>query len=93
MNRSLFCDKSPLWDVNLTWYTDDPDFTTCFHQTVLTYIPIAVLLLLAPLSIWSSSKSKDRGIPWTALSVTKMILHFVLVILSTIDLGYAIDHE
>ena len=91
MNRQ-FC-EGPLWDANLTWYTDDPDFTTCFHQTVLTYIPIAILAILAPFSYWSSSKSRDRGIPWTALSVTKMILHFVLVALSAVDLGYAIDHQ
>ena len=26
-----FC-PDPLWDANLTWNTDSPDFTACFHQ-------------------------------------------------------------
>lgn len=28
-----FC-PDPLWDADLTWHTDDPDFTVCFQQTV-----------------------------------------------------------
>ena len=31
---TTFC-VSPLWDLNVTWYTEDPDFTPCFHKTVL----------------------------------------------------------
>jgi len=26
-----FC-PDPLWDSNLTWYTDNPKFTVCFEQ-------------------------------------------------------------
>ena len=26
---------SDLWNTNLTWNTDDPDFTACFHKTIL----------------------------------------------------------
>ena len=28
-----FC-EGKFWDLSLTWETDDPDFTACFHQTV-----------------------------------------------------------
>ena len=28
-----FCDGK-FWDLSLTWNTEDPDFTPCFHQTV-----------------------------------------------------------
>ena len=28
-----FCEGN-FWDLALTWETDDPDFTPCFHQTV-----------------------------------------------------------
>ena len=28
-----FC-EGKFWDLSLTWQTDDPDFTACFHQTV-----------------------------------------------------------
>ena len=51
--KADFCDDV-LWDLNRTWNTDIPDFTTCFHQTVLTYVPAAFLLLLSPFSVWSS---------------------------------------
>ena len=47
-----FC-ESPLWDLDLTWNTTNPDFTPCFHQTVLTYIPTAVLILGIPFQVSS----------------------------------------
>ena len=28
-----FC-EGKFWDLSLTWETEDPDFTPCFHQTV-----------------------------------------------------------
>ena len=37
--------RGPLWDNNLTWYTDNPDFTICFQLTVLTYLPTLILLI------------------------------------------------
>ena len=87
-----FCDD-PLWDLGLTWYTENPDFTTCFHQTVLTYLPFGVLLLSTPLSVWSSNKSRDRRVPWTFVNISKVALNLLLIILPFIDLGYAIDDK
>lgn len=29
----FFCEGN-FWDLSLTWETEDPDFTPCFHQTV-----------------------------------------------------------
>jgi hypothetical protein len=37
--------RSELWDLSLTWNTESPDFTPCFHATVLVYIPALVLLI------------------------------------------------
>jgi hypothetical protein len=34
MTNESFC-PDPLWDNNLTWYTDDPDFTVCFQVSIL----------------------------------------------------------
>ena len=45
-----FC-ASPLWDLELSWNTTNPDFTPCFHQSVLTYIPAAALLLALPFQV------------------------------------------
>ena len=57
-----FC-ASPLWDLNLTWLVEErPDFTPCFHNTVLVYTPLAVLVLLTPLQLYYVFTSRDRGI-------------------------------
>ena len=31
-----FC-EGKFWDLSLTWETEDPDFTACFHQTVTDF--------------------------------------------------------
>ena len=45
-----FC-AGKFWDLSLTWDTTNPDFTPCFQQTVLAYLPAAVLLLLLPFQV------------------------------------------
>ena len=87
-----FCDD-PLWDINITWNTDNPDFTTCFHQTVLLYIPSAILILFYPFSLWSTYKSPDRLVPWTIMNRLKFALNMALIIIPMIDLGYAVGNE
>ena len=42
-----FC-HDEFWNLNLTWYTDNPDFTLCFHSTALVYIPAVYLWLFLP---------------------------------------------
>ena len=46
----MFC-STILWDSELTWNTTNPDFTPCFHETVLTYVPSFVLLLATPFQV------------------------------------------
>ncbi|KAF4792003.1 Multidrug resistance-associated protein 1 [Turdus rufiventris] len=51
MGIESFCsaDASELfWDWNLTWHTEDPDFTPCFQNTVLLWIPCVYLWLCFP---------------------------------------------
>ncbi len=47
---TTYC-AGPLWSAEVTWGGADagPDFTPCFHKTVLVYAPCAVLWVLAPL--------------------------------------------
>ena len=47
---NMFC-STKLWDLELTWYTTNPDFTSCFHLTVLTFVPTLVLLLTLPFQV------------------------------------------
>lgn len=53
---STFC-AGPLWDVNLTWNTADPDFTPCFHKTIFVYIPCGFLWVLAFVDQFANWKS------------------------------------
>uniref|UniRef100_A0A8C7QVJ6 ABC-type glutathione-S-conjugate transporter n=1 Tax=Oncorhynchus mykiss TaxID=8022 RepID=A0A8C7QVJ6_ONCMY len=55
---TLYCNQRPVsldWtqpcfkqDWNRTWYTDKPDLTECFQNTVLVWFPCVYLWLLAP---------------------------------------------
>ncbi|TRY61972.1 hypothetical protein TCAL_10708 [Tigriopus californicus] len=94
MNESVsFCDD-PLWDVNLTWYTTQPDFTTCFHQTILLYIPTIFLALFSPLELYFRIwKGSNKPVPWTLLNIAKSIFTGVLIVLPVVDLGYAISED
>ena len=78
-----FC-SSPLWDLNLTWWTDNPDFTPCFHKTVMQYVPFGLLILFSPYQFYALSKSRHRGIPFSLICGTRIILTLLLVILELI---------
>ena len=55
-----FCGPGPIWDANVTWNTDNPDFTPCFLKSVMSWIPGFVLLILAPFEAISYQGSKNR---------------------------------
>uniref|UniRef100_A0A8C3AGT5 Multidrug resistance-associated protein 1 n=1 Tax=Cyclopterus lumpus TaxID=8103 RepID=A0A8C3AGT5_CYCLU len=47
-------------DWNRTWYTDNPDFTQCFQNTVLVWLPCLYLWICAPIYLMYL-RSHDRG--------------------------------
>jgi ATP-binding cassette subfamily C (CFTR/MRP) protein 1 len=90
MSEKTFC-PDPLWDSNLTWYTDNPDFTVCFQQTALIYVPSLALLLLTPLQFRVLSQSRDRNVPWSILNILRFSLNAILTVLCLVDLGYTVE--
>ena len=74
-----FC-SDPLWDLNKTWYTENPDFTHCFHSTVLVYVPCAFLWLGLPVKFYEWKSSTSRQIPWTPIILARFIAHSGLII-------------
>ena len=77
---TTFC-VSPLWDLNVTWYTEDPDFTPCFHKTVLVYVPCGFLCLLAYVDQFANWNSQKRNCPWSWINISKLCLTGILGIL------------
>ena len=82
-----FC-QDELWDLSLTWYTEQPDFTKCFHATVLVYVPCGCLWLFLP--VWLILRdSSPLGVGHSSskwASVTKLRL-LVAAILLTVNLA------
>lgn len=90
MSEKTFC-PDPLWDSNLTWYTDNPDFTICFQQTVLIYVPSLVLILLTPFQLRVIDQSRDKNVPWSILNILRLGFTALLAALSLVDLGYSVQ--
>lgn len=77
-------------NLNVTWNTNDPDFTICFQKTVLIWLPCAFLWLFTPLELFYIKKSINRNVPYGFVNVSKLILTGALIILSIVDLIVAI---
>ena len=60
-------------DPQVSWNTTDPDFTPCFQKTVLSWIPVAFLLLMAPIKLYTFCHLKDRIIKWNWLNCSKLV--------------------
>ncbi|KAL6103555.1 abcc1 [Pungitius sinensis] len=63
MGLDRFCSvdsSDPFWDWNRTWYTANPDFTQCFQNTVLVWLPCLYLWICAPL-YFIYLRSHDHG--------------------------------
>ncbi|XP_050076524.1 multidrug resistance-associated protein 1 isoform X3 [Anopheles maculipalpis] len=87
-----FC-GSRFWDLNLTWYTDDPDLTPCFQQTVLVWAPCAFLWLFSFLELFYLRKSANKDVPWSVVNVSKLLIVGSLIVLTIVDLVKAISTD
>ncbi|NWR32394.1 MRP1 protein, partial [Tachuris rubrigastra] len=76
-------------DWNLTWHTEDPDFTPCFQNTVLVWIPCIYLWICFPV-YWLYLRRHDRGyIQMSNLNKAKTALGLILWIVCWADLFYS----
>ncbi|XP_076459189.1 multidrug resistance-associated protein 1-like [Babylonia areolata] len=90
--KAGFC-GSPFWDEQVTWNTTDPDFTPCFQKTMLMWMPVAFLLLLAPYKLYSLWQLQDRLISLNWLNVTKMVLSvLVAVVMGVMCVLAVVEH-
>lgn len=76
-----FCGTA-FWDENVTWYTETPDFTPCFHKTILAWTPSVFLIIGSIRELGQYYKSENRHIHWNWLNKVKILLIVSLAILS-----------
>ncbi|XP_028827470.1 multidrug resistance-associated protein 1 [Denticeps clupeoides] len=78
----------PLWDWNTTWFTPNPDFTQCFQNTVLVWVPCIYLWLCAPFYCLHLYCHGHGRIPVSVLFSTKLLLGFFLMSFGLVEFFY-----
>uniref|UniRef100_A0A6Q2Z4A9 ABC-type glutathione-S-conjugate transporter n=1 Tax=Esox lucius TaxID=8010 RepID=A0A6Q2Z4A9_ESOLU len=77
-----------LTDWNRTWYTDKPDLTECFQNTVLVWFPCVYLWLLAPFYALHLYCHDHGRISVSSLCTAKMVLGFLLASFGFVEFFY-----
>lgn len=89
MTFEEFCGGA-LWDSALAWHPEDPRLTYCFQRVFLQWVPCCFLVVFLGYEVHKIRRSRYRDIPWNWLNVSKMIVVFLLVCDSGVDLGLAV---
>ena len=63
---------------NLTWNTDQPDFTPCFQTTILVWVPCGIFWIILPLYLHYLSNISVRSTPPNILNATKTVCLFMI---------------
>lgn len=92
MGFEAFC-GSEFWNSSLTWNTGDPDFTDCFHKSVLAWTPVAVLACLAPYDVKTCLSSKSRDIKFNYFNLLKLFLTLTCAVVCLVDLIMMISSD
>uniref|UniRef100_A0A8C7J2R3 ATP-binding cassette, sub-family C (CFTR/MRP), member 6a n=1 Tax=Oncorhynchus kisutch TaxID=8019 RepID=A0A8C7J2R3_ONCKI len=77
-DEKLPSSNHPTNDWNRTWYTDKPDLTECFQNTVLVWFPCVYLWLLAPFYALKLYCHDCGCIRISTLCTAKTVLGFLL---------------
>ncbi|XP_006182975.2 LOW QUALITY PROTEIN: canalicular multispecific organic anion transporter 1 [Camelus ferus] len=86
-----FC-NSTFWNSS---FLDSPevDLPLCFEQTVLVWIPLGFLWLLAPWQLLHVYRSRTKRSSITKLYLAKQVIVGLLLILAAIDLALALTED
>ena len=93
LNNMMEVCETPLWDTSITWWTEDPDFTPCFHKTVLVMAPALYILLLSPLQFYQLHVSQARNIPWCLRNILRIVGITALIVISLVLLGLTLTSQ
>ncbi|CAN8003963.1 unnamed protein product [Ixodes hexagonus] len=83
-----FCTSS-FWDWDYTWNSEYPSLTPCFEDTVLTYTPVAILVLFGLIPLFVGRQKKHCELPaWTVLTLSKYVASLLLTLTYAFSLMY-----
>ncbi|XP_005063617.1 canalicular multispecific organic anion transporter 1 [Mesocricetus auratus] len=71
----------------------DADLPLCFEQTVLVWIPLGFLWLLAPWQLFSVYRSRTKRSSITKFYLAKQVFVVLLLIVAVIDLALALTED
>ena len=85
-----FCGNGPFWDYDLAWNQQQPDFTGCFQKTILSWVPLFVILFFSVFELPSyfSKHNKNRNIRLNWYNLLKILLTLCLI---AINIGQLTD--
>ncbi|XP_077593671.1 multidrug resistance-associated protein 1-like [Stigmatopora nigra] len=86
----------PLWDWNVTWYTEDPDVTACFRHTVLALSPCVFLWTCGPpylLYLLYPRTPAAPPLPLSPLCCAKTLVSLSLSSLSLLEIFYVLARK
>ena len=72
-----------------TIYSDYPDFTECFHNTILKWSPCLVLWLVAPFWTYMLTSKLEPGLKFSFISFLKLAITLSLVGIELFNLWQA----
>lgn len=76
---------SPIWN-HQTVYLAYPDFTTCFHYTILKWVPCFVLWIVAPFWTYALTSNVQNKLRPSLLSILKALITVFLIIIEVVYL-------
>ena len=82
-----FC-GGEFWNLNLTWNTENPDFTSCFHKTVFAWIPSLILILFSFNEFRLFKSSVNQKIPWNILNLSKIAFTILLMVSAITEIAF-----
>lgn len=88
-NFQQFCGGTPLWNASLTWGdTSWPEFTQCFQDSLLIWIPCGFLWIAAPFYLYYlfSIKNGRLSRPVTKFTISKIFFCLFISLLIIIQL-------
>ncbi|XP_051002569.1 ATP-binding cassette sub-family C member 2 [Acomys russatus] len=84
--------NSTFWNISYL-ERQDADLPLCFEQTVLVWIPLGFLWLLAPWQLFSVYRSRIKRSPTTKFYLAKQAAVLSLLILAAIDLSLVLTED